>query len=1120
MVVLKRLADARKDGDRIYAIISGIGSSSDGLGTSMLAPSPDGEALAMERAYQMAAVSPKDVELLEAHGTGTPSGDVVELQAIEKVFGTSDNAWCALGSVKSMIGHCQAASGIAGLIKTALSLYHRILPPTLHVDNPTRQIDWLTSPCYINSEARTWIHPKIHPGAKATAEETNDPAEQDSLRQITPLRKAAVSAFGFGGINAHAVLEEHDDASESERPSLIRDWETELCLFSGHNRHELTESLRAVAAFIERTNDAPLRDIAFTLAKKLRDDLQDRKVERLAIVAYSASDLLFKVERVVAALEANEDELPITDVYFNSKRPEESGKLAFVLPGLGAAYPNMLAELCYNFPDVRAVFDYVDHLAASSNCELLPSKKVFPRPKGPVTETAASLAAMDSAVVTVLMAEWALFTVLQKLGIQPDALLGCSTGEFAALTMSGAVDIVAAAPMFFRLSTAVSRSVPKEGLAQLRSAMVLGDYELMEEALTGIEGLYVGAALSPSQTMISGSKEALALALKALSDVGFESHILPMAIPYHTPLVSGFIDQENADLQELPLCVPTTPAWSCSKVGLYPSDLAAMRRITTELFTQPIMLKKTIEAMYADGIRKFVEVGPKGVLTGLIDDILADRPHLAVASNYAQGSAITQLNQCLAVLAAHGIAMDLDYLFTRRSPALLDFTAGPKRVRSAVKLNLRYPELTLSCDIVAAIQELQPLTDRYPPGSAQEHGAPLEYDEHDAYEPSPSRHPEPADSVLQTYLNGMAEFHHNLMNMQEEVMQAYLSQKHEYEQGVTAERERGSGLDLGLEPEQVLSSFPLLSTGMLSYARHTDSAEVEVTLNLDTHRYLLDHAIGGAVTVAGAEPERVYLLPLTVALEMMSELASLLIPDLKLVKLSEVRAFKRIRVSTEGCRLKVRASIDGPGIVSTSIEVLDANWEPSTGSASMQCQVHFSDHYGEPTRLHLPEHKARAARLTAPELYSDQGMFHGPRMQSVLELTYTSHKVTAATVSARPASEWFPATDAPHFIIDPLLLDNATQPVLFHLFEHNEDVSALLPFLVDSLEFYTDLNTWRGKTGVYAHMQSLTSRGTEADVFIVDERNCVLAKFTSITAAASFSRPTGRGLSATRHKRT
>ena len=195
MVVLKRLEDAVKDNNRIYAVLRGVGSSSDGRGGTSLAPSVEGEALAMRRAYEMAEIPANTVELYEAHGTGTRAGDKAEMKAVQEVFGLekSASAYCALGSVKSMIGHTQAASGIAGLIKAALALYHKVLPPTLHFSKPSSQIDWNESPCYVNLKTKDW--------------------DSASTKRKHP-RRAAVSAFGFGGVNAHAVLEEHQQTGK------------------------------------------------------------------------------------------------------------------------------------------------------------------------------------------------------------------------------------------------------------------------------------------------------------------------------------------------------------------------------------------------------------------------------------------------------------------------------------------------------------------------------------------------------------------------------------------------------------------------------------------------------------------------------------------------------------------------------------------------------------------------------------------------------------------------------------------------------------------------------------------------------------------------------------------
>ena len=215
ILVLKRLSDARRDGDQIQAIIKGIGASSDGAGNAIYAPSSSGQSRALRAAYREAEVNPRSIELVEAHGTGTRVGDQVEADALSAVFreaaGDADRSWCALGSVKSMIGHTKAAAGVAGIIKTTLALQHKVLPPTLNVSAPLATLAPGKSPVYLNTTARPWIAQSSHP------------------------RRAAVSAFGFGGSNFHCVLEE---------PQMLKnnpDWpgDVQLVAFSGDTREAL-----------------------------------------------------------------------------------------------------------------------------------------------------------------------------------------------------------------------------------------------------------------------------------------------------------------------------------------------------------------------------------------------------------------------------------------------------------------------------------------------------------------------------------------------------------------------------------------------------------------------------------------------------------------------------------------------------------------------------------------------------------------------------------------------------------------------------------------------------------------------------------------------------------------
>ncbi len=217
VLTLKRLDDARRDGDRIYAVIKGVGASSDGKGNAVYAPSAAGQARCLRRAYESAGVTPDTIELVEAHGTGTKVGDAVELSALAEVYRASraEGTWCALGSVKSQIGHTKAAAGAAGIIKAALALHHKVLPPTIKVDRPAEAAAPGKTPFYLNTEARPWLPKPDHP------------------------RRAAVSAFGFGGSNFHCVLEEAD----LEPAEVAWDGDVQILAFSGQDPAAIRSSL-------------------------------------------------------------------------------------------------------------------------------------------------------------------------------------------------------------------------------------------------------------------------------------------------------------------------------------------------------------------------------------------------------------------------------------------------------------------------------------------------------------------------------------------------------------------------------------------------------------------------------------------------------------------------------------------------------------------------------------------------------------------------------------------------------------------------------------------------------------------------------------------------------------
>ncbi|MEM9058513.1 MAG: beta-ketoacyl synthase N-terminal-like domain-containing protein, partial [Pseudomonadota bacterium] len=336
MVVLKRLADAERDGDRVYAVIKGAGGSSDGRARSMTAPHPAGQIRALQRSYGQAGYSPATVELLEAHGTGTVAGDTAELETVTRLLRASGAAanQTAIGSVKTLIGHTKATAGIAGLVKTCLALHHKVLPPHANVTSPSRSIADPDSPLYLVSDAMPWPAHPDHP------------------------RRAGVSAFGFGGTNFHVALEEYQgDYVKHARPAVMDRLQSELLVWRAPDRARLIEAIRAVQHQLDQGARPCLRDLAYTLAQTLPET-----GETAAIVVRPQDPLSNRLSLLVAHLQ-NPDAEPLPPQAFFTSRPlAPEGKIAVVFAGQGSQYPNMMRELALLFPAFREVIETGDRV--------------------------------------------------------------------------------------------------------------------------------------------------------------------------------------------------------------------------------------------------------------------------------------------------------------------------------------------------------------------------------------------------------------------------------------------------------------------------------------------------------------------------------------------------------------------------------------------------------------------------------------------------------------------------------------------------------------------------------------------------------------------------------------
>ncbi|MFE9171928.1 SDR family NAD(P)-dependent oxidoreductase [Streptomyces kebangsaanensis] len=630
MYALKRLSDAERDGDRIHAVIRGIGTSSDGRGTAIYAPLPDGQARALRRAYEEAGYGPQTVELVEAHGTGTKAGDAAELAALREVFeasGRTDGQWCAIGSVKSQIGHTKCAAGAAGLLKAVMALHHKVLPPTVKVDRPIPAAAVPDGPFYVNTETRPWVRPAGHP------------------------RRASVSSFGFGGSNFHVTLEEYVPSGTPARvPPRHRSASSELVLFSGASPSDLvppeTDGGRSPAA----------------LARESHRAFSPTDPVRLAVVATGTEDLREKYAQALTLIRRRPGTAFSTPngVRYASGDPAP-GRIAFLFPGQGSQYVGMGAGLAMLSPAAQAVWDRL----GGTRFDGRPLHRVvFPPPAFTDEERAARaarLAATEWAQPALAVHALALLEVLRGLGLRPDCVAGHSFGELVALHCAGVLDTDALVGLARRRGELMRDAavVPGAMLA------VAADREHVVSVLAGGEfgDIWPANHNSPRQVVLSGTAEAVERAEKAFAAEGVGTRRLTTSTAFHSPLVAPATEPLAAFLRTVPLTEPRIEVYGNADAAPYPSSPDEVRRRIAGHLASPVLFRDQIEAMYAAGVRTFVEVGAGTALTGLVGQILGDREHAAVPLDRPDRSGADTLHTALGELAVRGVPLDFDSLW-------------------------------------------------------------------------------------------------------------------------------------------------------------------------------------------------------------------------------------------------------------------------------------------------------------------------------------------------------------------------------------------------------------------------------------------------------------------------
>lgn len=563
VVVLKRFEDAVSDGDTIFAVIRGSAVNNDGsVKAGFTAPSMDGQAEVIQEALAIADVHPETIQYVEAHGTATPLGDPIEIEALTTAYRpyTAKRQYCAVGSLKSNMGHLDAAAGVAGLIKTALSLYAKVIPPTLHYEQPNPKIDFSTSPFFVNHQLSSY-------------RETSEPA------------RAAVSSFGIGGTNAHVILEEANPAFSDSSPR-----QPQLLILSAKTPHALTKMSRNLSRYLREQASTKLEDVAYTLQVG-RQDFECRQAF------------------VVSAIDEAVDLLQEFDAVTGRQKKGETPDICFLFPGQGAQYVAMARELYETEPFFAAVVDQ----CAQTLAEYLPIdvRDVLYPSEGEQETAESQLNQTGMTQPALFVIEYALATLLINWGIRPTAMLGHSVGEYVAATLAGVFSL----PDALRIVAERARL-----MQQLPSGQMVAVHLSEEETRSFlVEKLEIAAVNGPRACVVAGDEQAIAAFSQRLKSQKIDVHVLKTSHAFHSVMMDPILDSFAKSFQGIQLREPAIPYLSNLTGTWITPKLATDPDYWVRHLRHAVRFRDGVKELLSEHIKPLLlEVGPGNALGNFV----------------------------------------------------------------------------------------------------------------------------------------------------------------------------------------------------------------------------------------------------------------------------------------------------------------------------------------------------------------------------------------------------------------------------------------------------------------------------------------------------------------------
>ncbi len=628
LVALKRLEEAIADRDVIYAVIKGSAINNDGaVKVSYTAPSADGQADVIALAQALADVSADTISYIEAHGTGTPLGDPIEVAALTQAFRQSTNrrGFCGIGSLKSNVGHLDAAAGVAGLIKTALALHHKLIPPTLHFTAPNPKIDFADSPFYVVSKLSEW-----------TASDTP--------------RRAGVSAFGVGGTNAHVVLEEAPIAVPSGNSRAAQ-----LLLLSAKTPAALDRVTADLAAHLKAHPELNLADVAYTLQVGRRALLHRRFV-----VCHSVDDAVAQLEN------------PDPQRVFTQKQERRDAPVVFMFPGQGSQYFGMGAELYRSEPVFRAEVDRCSEFLRPILATDL--RTIMFSSQGSTEEAEQLLLQTRFTQPAIFVFEYALAHLWMSWGVQPVALIGHSVGEFVAACLAGV----------FSLEDALRLIAERARLVQQQTNGAMLSVQLPEHEVRAIfngsvssGSVSIAAINTPTSCVLAGPIEAIDAAEQKLTNSGVSNVRLQTSHAFHSSMMDPVVPLFTEVLQRVPLRVPQIPYISnVTAQWTTPADATDPNYWAVHL-RRPVRFAEGVAQFMQDPTVVLLEVGPGKTLTSLARQHPERKLEQAVVNSQAKGEELEALLAACGRLWLAGVSLDTNAFFGDELRQRLSLPAYP-----------------------------------------------------------------------------------------------------------------------------------------------------------------------------------------------------------------------------------------------------------------------------------------------------------------------------------------------------------------------------------------------------------------------------------------------------------